>query len=76
MRYPLAGGATFSFTVLASVPATGVAADPGPVRFATTSISYGRIDMSNYAYFLQCKLGTETGIVGADIQYTISATNG
>jgi hypothetical protein len=71
---------------LGVVSPTGMAAEPGTVRKSDTSISHATIDNSTYSYWLQCQIlwddrliapgDAYAAIVGADVTYTISSTNG
>lgn len=64
---------------LASVPSTGLAEAPGFARLTDTSITNAVVNNNNYAYWLQCNLGQagqSLGLYGADVYYTITATNG
>jgi hypothetical protein len=69
---------------MAVVPATGMDSAPGTVRLSDTTISHATIDESNYTYWLQCRVdlivsaigAPFAGIIGADVTYTISSTNG
>ncbi len=69
---------------MADVPATGTVNAPGYVRQSDLSINVPTIDNSKYSYFLQCKFVLDPqagaldrlGLVGADVVYTITATNG
>lgn len=75
------GGATSAETVqeLAALPATGLAQAPGFARLTDTSILNATVNTRSYAYWLQCNLeqsGQSLGIYGADVYYTITATNG
>ena len=65
--------------VMAQVAATGVADTPGGVRRGDTSIAFATVDNTMWSYLLSCNLSEATGalsIVGASVNYTISATNG
>jgi hypothetical protein len=70
---------------MAVVNATGMSATPGTVRPSTSAISNATIDEASFAYWLQCQIifGTglnntagHNGIIGADVTYRISSTNG
>jgi hypothetical protein len=71
---------------LGTVPATGLDALPGTVRLSDPSISRATIDNAGYSYFLGCQIyaaspdffATEPhgAIIGADVTYRISSTNG
>mgnify|MGYP000199127570 CR=1 FL=1 len=54
-------------------------------RLTSTAISHATIDEANFAYWLQCQIifGTglvntagHNGIIGADVTYRISSTDG
>jgi hypothetical protein len=69
--------------VMAQTSGTGVSSKPGAVRQTDSSISRATIDETSYGYWLQCQIyfpsSTSTdgvGIIGADVTYTISSTNG
>jgi hypothetical protein len=74
-----------SVDVMADITGTGMAATPGVVRRSDTTISHATIDQTKYAYWLQCQIvwhpslsstAANAGIIGADVTYTISSTNG
>jgi hypothetical protein len=61
---------------MANVATTGT---PGAVRIEDTSINSGVVDNAAYSYFVQCDVpGTtiDTGVYGANIEYTVSGLNG
>ena len=66
---------------------TGMSDTPGTVRRSDSTISVATIDESNFTYWLQCRIALadgdldifmakNAGIIGADVTYTISSTNG
>jgi hypothetical protein len=67
-----------SLDVLASVPATGVAAKPGDVRYTDTSIINAKVNNNRYGYVLRCTVDPSgggpdvpwAGLYGASIVYT------
>lgn len=68
-----------SYQELAALPGTGLAQAPGFARLTDTSIKNAAVDTTRFAYWLQCNLeqaGQSLGLFGADVVYTISATNG
>jgi len=77
------GGAPVAMGVIEN---TGLAAAPGIVRRSDSSISYATIDQTAYAYWLQCQIhfgaglgglgGPYGAIIGAEVTYRISSTNG
>lgn len=85
MRASLTSGSTSS-QALATVSETGLTARPGTVRRTDGSISRATIDQSRYSYWLQCQIvfngglvrveERHHGIIGADVTYKISSTNG
>jgi len=64
--------------VLATVPATGVTAKSGDLRYTDTSITNGKINNNRYGYTLRCTIDPSgggpdvpwTGLYGASIVYT------
>ena len=52
----------------------------GPQRVTATPISYATVNNANYGYWLECVITgwqeSNAGIFGADVYYTISASNG
>jgi len=77
------GGAPVAMGVIEN---TGLAAAPGIVRRSDSSISSATIDQTAYAYWLQCQIhfgaglgelgGPYGAIIGAEVTYRISSTNG
>lgn len=70
---------------MAVVEPTGMSATPGTVRRSTSAISNATIDDASFAYWLQCQIifgsgltntAGHNGIIGADVTYRISSTNG
>lgn len=65
---------------------TGMANEPGILRASTTAITFATVDNGLFAYTLQCHIvfgyqlveigGGYAGIIGADVTYRISSTNG
>jgi hypothetical protein len=69
--------------LMAVVPTTGIAANPGAQRLSSSSITHAVIDNTKWGYYLQCQINVPgqgyssfLGIYGADVTYTISSTNG
>jgi hypothetical protein len=69
--------------LMAVVPTTGLAANPGTPRLSSATISKATIDNTKWGYYLQCQINVPgqgysnfLGIYGADVVYTISAANG
>jgi hypothetical protein len=78
-RSGLAASSAETVQELAAFPATGIAQAPGFARLTDTSIQNATVNTNNYAYWLQCNLGQagqSLGLYGADVFYTITATNG
>jgi hypothetical protein len=76
-------GANDPGQVLADAGGTGMEATPGYVRLSDSSIGHATIDHAHYAYYLQCQINFVVGkgdsraqIIGADVTYRISSTNG
>ncbi len=66
-------------TQMASAGDTGVAATPGAVQLSDPSITAPTIDNANFSYFLQLSFagtGSDVGIYGANITYTITGSQG
>ena len=64
---------------------TGLEPEPGVRRFATLDIQRGTVDNGRFAYQFQCQIvfdndqggfSGDTGIIGADVTYRISAADG
>jgi hypothetical protein len=78
-RSGLAESSSETVQELAAVPATGIAQAPGFARLTDTSIQNATVNNNSFAYWLQCNLGQagqSLGLYGADVFYTITATNG
>ncbi len=83
-RSSLKPGSAGTFQTLAQVTTTGMTPTPGIVRKSDSSVAHATIDTTDWAYWLQCRIefdggliGTEsTGIYGADVIYQISSANG
>jgi hypothetical protein len=68
------------------ITGTGMSSVPGILRQGTTAISFKTVDNGAFAYSLQCQIvfhdtlfeiaGAYAGIIGADVTYKISSTNG
>jgi len=68
------------------VAGIGIGAEPGTVRYPTTSIQNATIDNGSFAYALQCRMvfapglqsisSDRLGIIGADVTFRISTANG
>jgi hypothetical protein len=64
---------------MAAMGPTGISEAGGFARLTDTSIQNATIDNTRFSYWIQCNLtqaGQSLGLFGADVIYTISATNG
>jgi hypothetical protein len=75
-------GANDPAQLMANAGGTDMAGRPGVVRLNTSTIHRATIDHASYGYYLQCQINfqpgfaAETQIIGADVTYRISSTNG
>lgn len=74
-----------TFEAIASIPETGLEAQPGAVRRSDTTIASPVVDNTKWAYAYQCQIdygqidsaeSALAGIGGASVTYSISAANG
>jgi hypothetical protein len=59
----------------------GTSEEPGDVRLIDDSIAFATINNAKFGYWLQCRIEAapasgEIGLYGANVTYTITATNG
>jgi hypothetical protein len=78
LRHGLTPTTASTFNLVGQVAPTGVAETPGVVRRTAPAITNATVNLSLYAYLLQCEIAGNgaVSIYGASVTYTIDAANG